>query len=136
MNEGHTMKKCFGFMKYWSKTNNVQRLLHHLVIEEYLSEDIQRHPGKRTFSYIRLGPLSELLTTYQITIQFPISTGKLPLTNGCPADKGGTTSRAANGFSYDCFRELLEVVRDMARKSKVKEWNKVVEVNVRANKPL
>jgi hypothetical protein len=127
MNEGHTNRKqCFGFLKDWSETD-VQRLLHHLVIEGYLAEDIHRYQGKYSFSYIRLGPWAELLTTNQVTIQFPIATGKRPL-------REGTTSRTANGFSYDCFSDLLKVVSGIAKKSNVVGgWNTLVHKNVRAN---
>lgn len=71
IDNGHNRNPAFGRLKSWNK-NDINRLLHKLVIDQYLKEELI-FSNDIPQAYARIGAKIEILMSRQVKINFPIT---------------------------------------------------------------
>lgn len=117
----HNKSEYHGIMADWSK-NDIQRLLHKMVLDEYLREElifIREIPQ----AYLRIGPKIDALVKQKIKIEFAIENKATKGTKGSKDDQtklanGGTPNTKSDARLVElknrCHDDLLEKCRVMA----------------------
>lgn len=119
---GHQCSEYHGLLKDWSNSD-VQRLLHKLVIEEYLREHVI-FVREIPLSYLKIGPqVEKLMRTNDLRINFAIENVKTKkgkkATNENVNIKDNVLNSAASAelkeIQEKCYNDLMEKVRLMAQ---------------------
>lgn len=115
VDSGHDKHPLYGTGKSWDK-NDILRLLHKLVMEEFLREEIVVAMDVPV-SYLKIGPKVDKLMTGNIKIEFPIKIKaakdkkeQLQISTAKPK----TTNEQLKKIQEECYEELLECTRKMA----------------------
>ena len=120
MDNNHQNTPYFGRLKSWNK-NDVLRLLHKLVIEEYLKEDIIFF-NDIPQAYLKIGPKIEKLINKQIQIVFAVKEVKATKAKDI-VTVTSSNDTAANKQLKDlkerCYNDLLEICRNIAAQKNV-----------------
>lgn len=118
----------YGMFKSWSRTD-LQRLLHKLVIDEYLKEDLI-FARDIPQAYIKIGTNVEKIMSGNERINFAIETKKTKSSKTATTPKDNVNLDQNNGIDYDsnedlkklkerCLNDLLEKCRSIANERKV-----------------
>lgn len=119
---GHQSSEYHGLLKDWSNSD-VQRLLHKLVIEEYLREHVI-FVREIPLSYLKIGPqVEKLMRSNDVRIKFAIENVKTKkgkkATNENVNIKDNVLNSAASAelkeIQEKCYNDLMDKVRLMAQ---------------------
>lgn len=120
INDGHDKTEFFGILANWSR-NDINRLLHKMVLDEYLKEDlifIRDIPQ----AYLRIGPLIDQLVKQKTKVEFALpnktvlkTKKKLLLSepSSSSSSNNQTDPRLAD-VRNSCYEDLLEKCRQLA----------------------
>ncbi|KAL6428429.1 hypothetical protein ACFW04_008600 [Cataglyphis niger] len=111
---GLTKHPLYGRGKSWDK-NNIERLLHYMVLQEYLQEDMYIN-NEIACAYLKIGPkASELMTRKNVKVQIP--TRQSNKSTGGTATVS-TVTKKIDGIVKElqdrCYAELMTIIRGIA----------------------
>ncbi|XP_015515490.2 Bloom syndrome protein homolog [Neodiprion lecontei] len=110
---GHNKHRIFGRGKNWKK-NDIERLLHKLVIDQYLQENMYIN-NEITCAYLKIGPKGrELLTKTNLKIQFSLRTSTSTTTVSVTSSDVTPSNEALKNLQSRCYTELMSIVRGIA----------------------
>ncbi|XP_072758211.1 uncharacterized protein Blm isoform X2 [Anoplolepis gracilipes] len=129
---GLTQHPLYGRGKSWNK-NNIERLLHYMVLQEYLQENMYIN-NEIACAYIKIGPkASELMTRKDTKVQIPIR--QLNKSTGGTATVS-TVTKKIDGIIKElqdrCYAELMTIIRGIANTLDVSASSIMNMVAVRA----
>lgn len=122
----HDQSEHYGILKTWTR-GDIQRLLHKMVIEEYLKEDlifIRDIPQ----AYLKIGPKIDLLVKGNIKIDFAIENKSSKASKNAKDDQTNIGNVAVPDTELDagivqlkvrCHEDLLEKCRSLAAERNV-----------------
>jgi bloom syndrome protein len=116
---GHNRTKYHGHLKSWQKAD-IQRLLHKLVIENYLKEDLI-FANDIPQAYLKIGPKIEKLMNREVTVNFPVKEKEVRVREEAVANPqhDTQTNKALKAIRDRCYNELLEKCRNTAAEKNV-----------------
>lgn len=118
VDNGHHRNPAFGRLKNWEK-NDINRLLHKMVIDEYLREELI-FSNDIPQAYARTGLKIDKLMTTPIKIDFPI-TEKASRTrrDEVAVIDDPITNQELKDLSDKCYNELLKACQEIANEKNV-----------------
>ncbi|EFN77228.1 Bloom syndrome protein-like protein [Harpegnathos saltator] len=113
---GLNNQALYGRGKSW-KRGDIERLLHHMVLQEYLLESMYIN-NEIACAYVKIGPkASELMTKNDIKLQIPIRLSD-KITNGVATVSKATVTKEVDGIIRElqdrCYTELMTIIRGIA----------------------
>ncbi|XP_011704648.1 PREDICTED: Bloom syndrome protein homolog isoform X1 [Wasmannia auropunctata] len=111
---GLTKHPLYGRGKSWNKSD-IERLLHHMVLQEYLQENMYIN-NEIACAYVKIGPkASELMTKKDVKIQIPTRQSNKS-TSGVATVS--TVTKQVDGIIKElqdrCYTELMTIIRGIA----------------------
>ncbi|XP_032687274.1 Bloom syndrome protein homolog isoform X2 [Odontomachus brunneus] len=111
---GLTNHPLYGRGKSW-KRNDIERLLHYMVLQEYLQENMYIN-NEIACAYVKIGPkASQLMTKNDIKIQIPMRSSD-KTTSGVATVS--TVTKEVDGIIKElqdrCYSELMTIIRGIA----------------------
>jgi bloom syndrome protein len=116
---GHNRTVYHGRLKSWQKAD-IQRLLHRLVIEAYLKEDLI-FANDIPQAYLKIGPKIEALMSQKVSIKFPVHEREGRVREEVAAEPihDSKTNKALKELRAQCYLQLLEHCRNLAAEKNV-----------------
>ncbi|XP_012267844.2 Bloom syndrome protein homolog [Athalia rosae] len=110
---GQNNHPIFGRGKNWKK-NDIERLLHKLVIDQYLQEDMYIN-NEIACAYLKIGPRGrDLLTKQNIKIKFALRKCGSATTVAVGSADAIPSNEALKDLQSRCYSELMSIVRGIA----------------------
>ncbi|KAF3423138.1 LOW QUALITY PROTEIN: hypothetical protein E2986_00662 [Frieseomelitta varia] len=110
---GLTKHPLYGRGKSWNR-GNIERLLHHMVLKEYLQEQMYIN-NEIACAYVKIGPnANELMTTKNVKVIIPTRSSS---STTAVATVSTVTKKIDNvllDLQERCYKELMEIIKGIA----------------------
>ncbi|XP_060858360.1 recQ-like DNA helicase Blm isoform X2 [Metopolophium dirhodum] len=110
---GHENSNIFGKALHWDR-DDIERLIHKLILEGYLREEMVAFKSDIMNAYIRIGPEAEKLLTGFIKLSLALSPKTNFIDSNIVSIKDSTVNPILEEIKEKCYTNLMEVCRGLA----------------------
>ncbi|XP_025198118.1 Bloom syndrome protein homolog [Melanaphis sacchari] len=110
---GHEHSNIFGKGLHWDR-QDIERLIHKLILEGYLSEEMVAFKSDIMNAYIRIGPKAESLLAGSVKLSLAFSPKTNTIDNKIISVKDNTINPILEEIKEKCYTNLMEICRGLA----------------------
>ncbi|XP_060844582.1 recQ-like DNA helicase Blm [Rhopalosiphum padi] len=110
---GHEHSNIFGKGLHWDR-HDIERLIHKLILESYLSEEMVAFKSDIMNAYIRIGPKAETLLAGLVKLSLAFSPKTNLLDSKIVSVKDNTINPILEEIKEKCYTNLIEICRGLA----------------------
>ncbi|XP_022180563.1 Bloom syndrome protein homolog isoform X1 [Myzus persicae] len=110
---GHEHSNIFGKAIHWDR-DDIERLIHKLILEGYLREEMVAFKSDIMNAYIRIGPEAEKLLAGLVKLSLKVSPKTNLIDSNIVSIKDSTENPILEEIKEKCYTNLMEVCRGLA----------------------
>lgn len=110
---GHEHSNIFGKAIHWDR-DDIERLIHKLILEGYLREEMVAFKSDIMNAYIRIGPEAEKLLAGLVKLSLTVSPKTNLIDSNIVSIKDSTENPILEEIKEKCYTNLMEVCRGLA----------------------